>query len=637
VWPAWEHAERRAAAALLAVRPDTAGRVVPALARARATGLGKLWAAVCRERFGGASGSVRGPRAVLRLPDGTVLTGPGSLACAFAAHDPGLSLDGARDGRRIDHPCGLLGALASALGAPPPGWAALAAELAESVANHALGLVAEALRRAARVGEGPAPGAPAWALRRALADPGFSPLSLFEQSVVDGHPLHPCARIRGGMDPADLFRHAPEWAEVVPVRIVAVATATPVARAATSDRRSDASRPLAAQLRRWHAAEVDAAEAHLRRTGSEAGGYDLVPVHPWQLEHALPRRFGEAIDRGEVMPVPGVAIPARPLLALRTLAPAADRRAAHLKTAVDVRLTTAVRGVSPASACNGPAASALVREICRIEHGFGGRFRVLAEQAGGGYRPRAGDPDAAASLSAIVRESPELATGPGEVVAPCAALAARSPTTGRLLACDVLAELAAGVPPPAAGRGDHATAARFLAAWCDCALPALFTLLSRWGVGLEPHGENLLVVLHGGAPVRVLYRDFGGVRIHRGRLAAAGGRVVLGGAVPTDDEDELRAKFLFPLVETNLGQLVHALAAAGGCEPACLWGIVAGRARAAYATLCADPAIGRQAAADREALFAARLPAKAMLATQLAGTPHAARWVSVANPLAASP
>jgi siderophore synthetase component len=614
----WADAEEGVRKALGTARPETVHRFDPAVAVARAAGLGKLWCAVGREGFGGAVPGIRAGRAAFRLPDGTVLTGPASVADPFAEHAAGLCVVRDRDGAVFDHPAGLLGALAEAQRGPQAGWPALAAELAESVANHALSLVAEAQRREARGFGRPddAPGALAWATGRAEADLAFSPLAVFEQAVVDGHPLHPCARIRGGMPTADLFRYAPEWAEVAGVGIVAVAGRGPTS--------------LTGQLRRWHPDAVDAARRHLRRAGRDPDAFDLVPVHPWQLEHTIPVRFEDAIDRGDVVPVPGVSIPARPLVSFRTMAPAGDRRAAHLKTAIDVRLTTAVRTVSPAATRNGPAASALVGEILPAEERFGGRFAVVAELAGGGYRPRAGEPGDAASLSAIIRESPELRTTAGEVVLPSAALAARSPTTGRLLVADALGDIAAAGRPGFAG-----AAAEFLGAYCACALPALFTLLTRWGVGLEAHGENLLVVLRAGLPVRVVYRDFGGVRICRPRLAARRGPgIVLSGAVPTDDDDELRTKFLFPLVETNLGQLVSALVRAGGGDPGRLWAVVARRSRSVYAELAADPTIRAQALADEDALFSESLPAKAMLRTQLSGTPHAARWITVANPLA---
>lgn len=624
-------AEQTALAALRSRYPALATGYGTALRQARAAALGKLWVALSRERIDGLVPSTRDGRARLLLSGGTTLSGPPAITDAFTEHPAGLAvtLHGAVP-QLIDHPVALLTA---AMAARPGRWLRLSAELGDSVANHALALVGESWRRDRlgidRLGidRNPGDNALCWAARRAAADPGFSPLALFEQAVVDGHPLHPCARVRGGMTVAELFAHAPEWADEVAVRIVAVATSSftqpPFAR-----------RGMTALLRRRYPGLADAADGHLRGVAQDPADYELLPVHPWQLCRVLVDRYAEQLADGRVIVIPRARIPARPLLSLRTLAPAAHRRAAHIKTAVDIRLTTAIRVVSPATAHNGPMMSALLAEICRREHGFGGRFISLAELASGSYRPAPGEPvDAAASLAAIARESPERHAGDGEVALPAAALAARSPLTGRPMFADVLHELASHRRPV---RCDD-TAERFLASYCDCTVPALLTLLSRWGVALEAHGQNTIVVLRNGLPVRSLYRDFGSIRVSTARLTRSGLRPpALAGALPTDDEDELRAGLFFPLLNTHLSQVVAALARAGDTEAPRLWRLVARCCRASYATLTADPTIAAQASRDEAVLFGPTLPAKAMLRVQMSADPHAPQWVTVPNPLVAA-
>jgi siderophore synthetase component len=622
-------AEQVALAGLRSRYPALAPRYGAALRQAQAAALGKLWVALSRERIDGLVPSAREGRATLLLPDGTTLSGPPAITDAFAEHPAGLAvtLNGTVP-QLIDHPVGLLTAAMSArLGrADTDRWLRLSAELGDSVANHALALVGESWRRERlAIDHIPGDNALRWAVRRAATDPGFSPLALFEQAVVDGHPLHPCARVRGGMSVADLFAYAPEWADQVAVRIVAIVassfTQPPFAR-----------RRMRALLSHWHPELVDAADGYLRGVARDPADYELLPVHPWQLCRVLVDRYAEQLADGRVIVIPRARILARPLLSLRTLGPAANRRAAHLKTAVDIRLTTATRIVSPATTHNGPMMSALLAEICRRERGFGGRFVSLAEVASGHYRPKPGEPiDAAASLAAIARESPERHSHDDEVALPVAALAARSPVTGRPMFADVLDELVSFRRP---ARCDD-TVERFLASYCDCTLPALLTLLSRWGVALEAHGQNTVLVLRHGLPVRLIYRDFGSIRVSKARLIRGGLRPpALVGALSTDDEDELRAGLFFPLLNTHLSQVVAALARAGDTDPARLWRLVARCCRLAYTTLRADPAIAVQAGRDEATLFGPTLPAKSMLRVHMSADPHASQWVAVPNPLA---
>ena len=627
-------AEQAAFAALRSAYPQLAADFPEALRQARAVALGKLWVALSRERIDGLVPLASNSRAQILLRDGTRLTAPVIITDPFAAHCAGLAVTmHAPAPHQIDHPVTLLTSVLAAHHSQKATdrWRHLATELEASVANHALALVGES-RRQARL----APVATRednvlrWAADKAAASPAFSPLALFEQAVVDGHPLHPCARVRGGMTMQELFTYGPEWADDVTVRIVAIARSS-------FTRSPSAHRTMTAELRRWHRDALDAAAAHLRDLRRDPAQYEFLPVHPWQLCRALPDRYANALARGQVIAVPDAGIPARPLLSLRTLAPATDRRSAHIKTSVDIRLTTATRVVSAPTVHNGPIMSALLSRICRRERGINGRLVSLAELATGGYQPGTGEPtEAAASLAAIIRESPERHARDGEVALPVAALAARSPLTGRPVLADALDELA--VAHHGAGRRPGANPAmQFLARYCDCTLPPLFTLLSRWGIALEPHGQNAIVVLRHGLPVRLLYRDFGSIRVSPARLARTGEHPpALIGAVRTDDENELRAALFFPLLETNFGQLVGTLATVAQIEPGRAWQLVARCCRSVYAHLSSDAAIAAQANRDEAALFAPLLPAKSMLRVQLSADPHVPQWVGVPNPLAAT-
>lgn len=622
--------DQGAIALLQKAYPALAARYGAAERQARAVALGKLWVALSRERIGGLVPLACDGRAVLRLPDGTRMSAPTAIADAFAQHRAGLTVTVHAAGPQlVNHPVALLAAVLAGLpcGADTGQWRQLSAELGESVANHALALVGESwrherLRAAADDLGNPAEGTLRWTARRAATDPGFSPLALFEQSVVDGHPLHPCARVRGGMTLEELCAYAPEWAGEVAIRIVAIA-------------RSSFAQPPGARHRMRellcaeHPGVVEAADAHLRGVRRDPGDYELLPVHPWQL----PRLTQVWSTGGVVVVIPEARIPARPLLSLRTLAPSTDRRAAHFKTAVDIRLTTAIRVLSPATLHNGPLISTLLAEISQRECGFGGRFVSLTELAGGSYRPGPGGPvEAAARLAAIARESPERYASDGELALPVAALAARSPLAGRPLLAELLDQLVCALHT-----SRPEAAARFLAGYCECVLPAVFALLSRWGIALEAHGQNAVVVLREGWPVRLLYRDFGSIRVSPARLARAGlPPPAVRGALPTEDEDELRAGLFFPLIGTNLGQVLAALAREGETDAGPLWELVARRCRSVYATLTADPAIAAQAGRDEQALFAPVLRSKSMLRVHLSADPHTPQWVGVPNPLTAA-
>jgi siderophore synthetase component len=509
------------------------------LARARAAVLARLWGALSREPISGLTGRrIDGSDLIMLLEDGRTVRGAAASAAAFSAAPSGFGVS--LSGREYDDAAALVHALAL------PGAAErLADELDNSVTNLALAYAARSVAQPAPLGGPPT-------LRRLAAGLEPDPLAYVEQLVVEGHPLHPCCRTRMGMSADEIRAYAPEHCPIVALELVEV------------------------PAERWLS------------TGD--GAPPLLPVHPWQVEHVLPGYPG--------MTPTGRRVLARPLMSLRTLAPMGDRMI-HLKTAVDVQMTSAVRTVSPAAVRNGPVVSALLADLARRTPGL----RILRERAAGAVLV---DGEPCKSLSYVRRDAPELATG--EVALPLAALAAPSPADGRPLVVEAVDWGYRGDPLP------------FLADLSALLLGAALPLLHA-GAALEAHGQNTLVVLRDGRPVRLLYRDVGGVRLSPARLAAAGVEVPpIHGDLATDDEDALRTKLLAALLSTVVNEVVALLARECGLDPDRAWAEVAAVARAIPG--------GRT-------LFADTMPIKATTAMRLADDPLADVWAELPNPLAA--
>jgi siderophore synthetase component len=150
-------------------------------------------------------------------------------------------------------------------------------------------------------------------------------------------------------------------------------------------------------------------------------------------------------------------------------------------------------------------------------------------------------------------------------------------------------------------------------------LPPLFDLL-RDGVALEAHGQNTLLEIRAGRPHTIWYRDLGGLHVHPGRLDRAGLPMPpLIGALPTDDEDELRTKLFAAALSTVLAELVHAL---GDQHAGTAWDVVASTVR--------DTVTDTD---DRKACLADTWPLKATTAMRLADDPLQDLWCQIPNPL----
>jgi siderophore synthetase component len=326
----------------------------------------------------------------------------------------------------------------------------------------------------------------------------------------------------------------------------------------------------------------------LRRLRVPAGRWygDTPPIlyaHPWQARR-LQERYPWLADDGETAPV-------RPLMSLRTVAPLDGGD--HVKTAVDVQMTSAVRTVSPAAVHNGPRLSALLGRLTADLP-----LTVLSE-TGAGAVVIDGQPQR--HLAYLRRQAPRV--GPAETVVPLAALAAASPFDGRQLLLEVVSDPYAW--------------------WHDLAhllLPPLLAVLDR-GVALEAHGQNTLLVLDAGRPARIVYRDLGGVRVSARRLRAAGVEAPpVVGDLPSDDPEVLRTKLAAAVLGTVAAELIAVLAHEGA-DPARLWASTAA-------------AIRQSGTGDAAPLLARPLPVKATTAMRLAGDPLDDVWTYLDNPMA---
>ncbi len=212
-----------------------------------------------------------------------------------------------------------------------------------------------------------------------------------EQSVVDGHPLHPCCRNRTGFTAHDHLAYGPEHRRTVALRLHAT---------------------------RHHVVHGDWPD-ELRD-----GGEILLPVHPWQAGR---------------LNISGVAtLDASPLMALRTLSAGGW----HVKTTLSAQITSAVRDISAGSITTATTVSDFldtVVEGIELQHNRASAA-VLTN----------GEPDRA--LGVILRDKP--VPRENETLLPLAALTARpvdgGPAPIRALGDPVewLAEFAELAVPP---------------------------------------------------------------------------------------------------------------------------------------------------------------------------------------------
>ncbi len=279
------------------------------------------------------------------------------------------------------------------------------------------------------------------------------------EGELRGHPWIVAAKGRVGFSADDLLTYTPEAGRPVPVY--------------------------------W--LEVDRAEWRGERLS------ELVPVHPWQWEHRIRLLFAGDIARGRIRFVGERDGRWLPQQSIRTLADADDPSRHHLKLALSILNTSVWRGLPRDRTLAAPALSAWLRTRCDADPFLTETGMVLlGEVASVSVAHRAFELvedvpyQHTEMLGAIWREP--VALRPGEQAFSLAALFHRDPAGVGFV--EPLIERS-GMPVDAWVRALH-----------EVTLPPLLHVLYRYGAAFSPHGQNCLLVVRDGVPVRLVVKDF---------------------------------------------------------------------------------------------------------------------------------
>lgn len=339
----------------------------------------------------------------------------------------------------------------------------------------------------------------AWKLHHRRADArelARADLQTVERSMTEGHPAFVANNGRIGFGLADSAAYAPEAG--TPVRLLWVAARREHTHLACGAG-VDEGQLYAGQL---GDRQLGRFAGRLRSLGLDPADYLYVPVHPWQWEHRLAVTFAADVGRRDLVPLGYGEDRYQAQQSIRTFFDL-DRPDRHyVKTALAIQNMGFLRGLSPAYMRATPAINDWVAGVVAGDPELAG-FGVLRELASVGYTGDVYHRMAARGVrspyqrmvAALWRESPVPRLAPGERAMTMAALLHRD-AEGRSLAGALVAD--SGLHP-----------AQWLRRYLDAYLrPVLHCLLAH-DLAFMPHGENVILVLEGGTPVRALMKDIG--------------------------------------------------------------------------------------------------------------------------------
>lgn len=423
-------------------------------------------------------------------------------------------------------------------------WQQLEQELNESIANQSLALAYRhqwqtSLKRQCSDHQN----LWAWAVSTLLP---HQQLSFFEQWGSIGHQYHPNFKAKIGLSRREVMQYSPEFQARVNVQWCALHKSKASTSHLDVDYKKLIKENFPQQMHCW--------QQKLALLNKNPDDYVPIPVHPWQFRNKIQNYFASLIDQGLFIPLL-CHQSTKPSMSFRTMI---TDRGVHLKLATGVHTTSAMRTVSPASVHNGVALSQCLDKILKLHGHFEDSFYIVND-LGGVHVSNPFNHDSK-HLAAIIRQDPCDYVEQGETIIPLASLFNRSPVTNKPLLVEII-ETARIAPED------------YFVDFISLLFKGHLPLYLKYGIALEAHQQNSLLVFKNHRPIKCLNRDLGGIRLYRNNLMKAGFDVNLqpNSIIESDGISAVRDKFIHANLQSNVAHWIEVLQDYFGLNQQKLW------------------------------------------------------------------
>lgn len=313
------------------------------------------------------------------------------------------------------------------------------------------------------------------------------------ESVMDeGHPYHPCFKARSGFSIADHQAYGPECQQQFQLHWLAVERSQ-LAQSLPSDEN-------AFWLQELGQSGFSQLNQRFNELGLNTAEYGLLPIHPWQWRCLSERDLQPWLDDNSLVYLGEAGDSYSATQSIRTVLNRNDETKASIKLPMNLVNTSSLRDLEAHSVCTAPVLSDWLAQQVVQDDWLSQRLMVLKEYAGLLFQPSTpamqtpqGQAQAlAGQLGVIFRQSLQAQLTPDQQAIPFTALYAVE-TDGHAFIHPWLQQYG-------------------LQTWLEqlvsvVVLPILHLTIKQ-GIGLEAHGQNLMLILQDGWPVKLAARDF---------------------------------------------------------------------------------------------------------------------------------
>ncbi|PEJ55153.1 siderophore biosynthesis protein [Bacillus wiedmannii] len=308
----------------------------------------------------------------------------------------------------------------------------------------------------------------------------------FESHLIDGHPYHPSYKARIGFQYRDNFQYGYEF--MSPIKIIWIAAHKKYVTVGYENemiydnilKGEIGAHTLETYMERIHSA------------GCNPKQYVFIPVHPWQWENFIIPNYADHIQDKNIIYLGKSADDYCAQQSMRTLRNVTNPKRPYVKLSLNILNTSTLRTLKPYSVVSAPAISNWLSDVVSQDSYLRDESRIILLKEFSSVTYDTNKKATYGSLGCIWRESVHNHLDEQEDAVPFNGLYAKEKD---------------GTPVIDAWLNKYGIE-NWLRLLIQKAIIPVIHLVAEYGIVLESHGQNMILVHKEGLPVRIALKDF---------------------------------------------------------------------------------------------------------------------------------
>ncbi|MFF0676552.1 IucA/IucC family protein [Staphylococcus xylosus] len=375
-----------------------------------------------------------------------------------------------------------------------------------------------------------------------------------EQAVVEGHPLHPGAKLRKGMSPEMTIDYSSEFGNTIPMKFILIHH--DIAKV------QSLARPYNETVFTLFNGLYEAVAKLL--TDDQIDDYYVMAVHPWQYNAVLEKDYTNELNKQQLIPL-DFDLNYYAGLSFRTLMPQSPNIEPHIKLSTNVHITGEIRTLSEQTTYNGPQVTRILNHIKQHDSLFNDiQADTIDEVAGIHFYNPQDTPSQqtikSEQLGTLFRENIYNIKKADTIPLIPSSLVANYSNNNESPIVTLIKTYANKFNIGSYEEACNKWIVEYSKALIDITLP----LYVKYGIALEAHLQNSIVTFNEDGSIHTLYiRDFEGLRIDKTYLNQAGYSTSdfhEKSLILTDQSQTVFNKMFYSSIQNHLGELIVTIA-----------------------------------------------------------------------------